>query len=82
MSLWWFGGTTNTITVQLTTATDGSIGSQTASPTGNAGTIANAAYQPYCANSKAANFDHNFTDNTASVKVKVASTSGSNWGLR
>ena len=82
MSLWWFGGTSNTITIQITTSTDGNVASHNVSPTGTAGTIAGAAYQPYCANSQAANVDKNFTDNTPSIKVKVKSTAGSNWGLR
>ena len=81
MSIWWFGGTSNTVTIQLTTAANGNLGSATVTPSGVA-YFSGATYNPYCTNSQASNFDQNFTDNTASVKVRVASTAGSNWGLR
>ena len=85
MSLWWFGGTSHTLTVQLATSADANIDSTTVTPAG-AAYHAGAAYQPYCTNTQASNLDHNFTISgtpTANVRVKVASSNGAaNWGLR
>lgn len=83
MSLWWFGGTSHTLSVQLATTTGGNLITKTQGPTGTAGLIAGASYDPYCANSQAANFDQEYADATRAVKVNVFSTAaGANWGLR
>ena len=61
------------------------IGSQTATPTGIAGTIAGASLDPYCPSSQATNFDGNFSDPSSNLGIKVNVKSGSssgNWGLR
>ena len=83
VSIWWFSGSTDSVTLQLATSANANIGSTTVTPAGTAGTIAGAAYDPYCANSKATNVDHEFTDNTPSVKVNFkANAASANWGLR
>ena len=91
-SLWWFNSNSDTLTIQITTDTDANLDSTTVNPTtagtaGTAGLITGAAYQPYCSNSKATNFDGNFSDNNSpNIKVKIKSaspSSGTNiWGLR
>ena len=83
-SFFWFGGTSHTLTSQIATSTGGNLVSDaTISPSGVAGTIAGASLNPYCANSKAKNYDHTFTENTVDIQVNFFSTStAANWGLR
>ena len=92
-SLWWFNNNADTLTILITnTDTNANVDSTTVNPNtvgvaGTAGLISGAAYQPYCDNSKATNFDGNFSDNNSpNIKVKIKSVSPSSgtsiWGLR
>jgi hypothetical protein len=85
VSLWWFAGTSDPISVSLYTNAVTPVyltANAPANPTGTAGDITGSSYPSvYCSSSMATNYDSMYTNAVTNIQVQFSSTSSS-WGLR